>query len=179
GVNLKLFVSLWRCHRCGDLTYLVKGWRYCLSGCVALACLALGLPAKSEAQDLIRISPLYASTSPAQSQAGADTGQGEIASEAAAEGPPEADSPSPLSAATWCVVKQRPTEPAAPAASADEGGEPTATPAPEKRDLGCDLGMGVALYRWHRLSLVGVIGTRSIGAGFGFIVAEPKNGPLI
>lgn len=77
----------------------------------------------------------------------------EEAEEEAADEVPQPEPGGPLVAAAWCVARSGP---------ADED------------DLGCDLGLGLALYRRGPLALVSVVGAESVGAGVAWVVARPE-----
>lgn len=64
---------------------------------------------------------------------------------------------SPLVGAAWCQVGQ-----------AEAGAS------------GCDVGLGVALYRWHHLAAVAVVGQESVGAGLAWVVTPSDyRGPSV
>lgn len=66
----------------------------------------------------------------------------------------------PLVASGWCVVQSRNTRPGS--TSADDHHAP-----------GCDIGLGVSLYTHNRLSVVSVLGTRTLGLGLALTVVKP------
>jgi hypothetical protein len=79
--------------------------------------------------------------------------------EEAIEEPADEDPGSPLVAAGWCVARNGEAEEGAP---------------------GCDAGLGVALYRWRRLSLVAVIGAETVGSGVAWVAYRPEGGgPIV
>jgi hypothetical protein len=74
-----------------------------------------------------------------------------FATPALADGEPAA-APSPYIAAAWCEVYN------------DE------RPVDNDVAVGCDVGVGVALYRYDRLAAVAAIGTKTIGVGLAWVV---------
>lgn len=83
--------------------------------------------------------------------------------------------PSRFVAAGWCPVLRGEEEPAEQAAEG-EGGEEGEQEANAEEELACDAGMGVDLYgrtfASGRLSLVGVLGVKSLGAGVAWTVRD-------
>lgn len=80
----------------------------------------------------------------------------------------------PVAAAGWCALRTGKREAAAPASDEGEDAAPAAPKPP-----GCDVGAGVALYRWHRLSIVAVIGAETVGGGVALVAYRPPSGPAI
>lgn len=84
---------------------------------------------------------------------------------------------SPLTAAGWCTFAK---EGEGSEEESDEGGgEPTPDEEGEPLGIGgsgCDVGLGLSLYRVNHLSFVGVLGTKSLGVGLAFVV---KRSPTI
>lgn len=77
--------------------------------------------------------------------------------EAAAESEAQAADAAPrLVAATWCPVRS---------------GEPV------EGDVGCDAGLGAALYRKGRIFIAAVVGGKSVGGGLGWTAG--KAGPVV
>lgn len=69
-----------------------------------------------------------------------------------------APEPSILSGAAWCVVHTR---------------------EPAESEPGCDIGAGIALQRWRRLSWVAVVGAETLGTGLAWIAHRPERGPVV
>ena len=87
----------------------------------------------------------------------------------------EAERPSRFVAAGWCPVLRGEEEPADQAAEG-EGEEAGEQDGAGDEELGCDVGMGVDLYgrtfASGRLSLVGVLGMKSLGGGVAWTVRD-------
>lgn len=66
--------------------------------------------------------------------------------------------PSPIVAAAWCAVR---------------------TGEPEEGDVGCDIGVGAALWRRGQLFLAGVVGQETAGFGFGVTAFRSEDGRLV
>jgi len=71
---------------------------------------------------------------------------------------------SPLVASDWCVAQSRNSQPTASSNSSDHN---------SSRTPGCDVGLGVSLFTHNRLSLVSVLGTKTLGIGLALIVVKP------
>lgn len=84
---------------------------------------------------------------------------------------PEAPAPFPVSAAGWCQLS-------------DGGDDPTEDPEAEATDeepRGCDFGIAASLFqpfpkRLPRLSVVGALGTETLGAGLGWLIHRTDAG---
>lgn len=98
-----------------------------------------------------------------------------LADAQAAEEAQEPD-PFPVTAAAWCTLQDRQSEPAPPAPETGEESPPVAAEEPPKP--GCDVGVGLALYRWRKLSWVAVLGQETLGTGLAFVPYRPKRGPI-
>jgi hypothetical protein len=70
----------------------------------------------------------------------------------------EPDRPSPLSAGAWCIVRTTDTDSDQP---------------------GCDIGAGLALERWRKLSWVAVLGAETLGTGLAWVPSRDGGGPVI
>lgn len=79
----------------------------------------------------------------------------------------------PVVASAWCVLRDRESPPAP--VPAEEELQEAVEEAPEP---GCDVGVGLALYRWRKLSWVAVLGQETIGTGLAFVPHRPKRGPI-
>jgi len=83
-----------------------------------------------------------------------------LAAPAIAQEPAPSSAQPGLTAATWCAIVS------------DSGSDPEES----GRKPGCDVGMGAALYRWHRLAWVVVIGTETAGTGIALVTFRPPPG---
>lgn len=94
----------------------------------------------------------------------------------------EVERENPLVASAWCTfVKEGDVEREEEEREGEEGGEEGEEVEPSEESLGigdsgCDVGLGLSLYRINHLSFVGVLGTKSLGAGLAFVV---KRSPTI
>jgi hypothetical protein len=93
----------------------------------------------------------------------------------AEDAPSSEPEPFPVQAAAWCVVQDRESSPAPVQEPVEE--EPREA-VEEPAEPGCDVGVGLALYRWRRLSWVAVLGQETIGTGLAFVPHRPKRGPI-
>lgn len=98
----------------------------------------------------------------------------------AQEAPPapeesEAREPYPVAAAGWCAVRSEDEEPPAPEVMPE--GESVVAEDPGAP--GCDIGIGAAVYRWRRASLVAVLGAETVGAGIAWTAYRPERGPIL
>ena len=83
----------------------------------------------------------------------------------------------PVAAAAWCAVRSENEEPAALEAEPDPAADPAAADDPGAP--GCDIGIGAAVYRWRRASLVAVLGAETVGAGIAWTAYRPERGPIL
>lgn len=81
---------------------------------------------------------------------------------------PATHSIGPLIASGWCVVQSGKSKPASSTVNPTTGNSGTGNPTP-----GCDIGLGVSLFTHNRLSLVSVLGTKTLGIGLALIVVKP------
>lgn len=76
----------------------------------------------------------------------------------------------PLTASGWCVIQPRNSnlkQSSSTSNSASDSSSPHTAP-------GCDVGLGLALFTHNRLSLVSVLGTKTLGIGLALIVVKPS-----
>lgn len=118
--------------------------------------------------------------------------------ESAPEPPSPAVSPSPLVGAAWCTLRVSESKPESarpiPGGGGDSGGDPNDPDTPSNPDLsindqstnpGCDIGAGLALYRFRRyprLSWVAVLGRSTTGTGLAWTAYRPtpdSTGPIL
>lgn len=84
-----------------------------------------------------------------------------------------------LHASGWCVVRQGkpPDTPEGEGVGEGEGEDTSETPG---SFTGCDIGVGLSLARFHRLSWVVVLGSKSLGTGLAWVVSKPNvPGPVV
>lgn len=84
---------------------------------------------------------------------------------------PEPPAPFPISAAGWCRLTDSTDDPPA---------DPEAEPATDD-SIGCDFGIAASLFqpfpkRLPRLSVVGALGTETLGAGLGLLIHRTEAG---
>lgn len=72
-----------------------------------------------------------------------------------------------ISAAGWCVIN-----------NGDEDDDGVGNESLDTSSIGCDIGIGLSLYRHRHLAWVGVLGSKSVGTGLAFIV-NPDQSPVI
>lgn len=83
----------------------------------------------------------------------------------------EPPAPFPISGAGWCRITDSESDPPA---------DPEAEPA-EDDSIGCDFGIAASLFRpfpkrLPRLSVVGALGTKTLGAGLGWLIHRTDAG---
>lgn len=86
---------------------------------------------------------------------------------------PATEQRSPIAAAGWCVIAESDSADRADRAdSADNSGEADDAE-PDSARPGCDIGIGIALQTYRKLSWVAVIGTGTIGTGLAWTAYRP------
>ncbi len=78
----------------------------------------------------------------------------------AAAGAEAASHDSPIAGAAWCVLRR-------------------GDPEEEEKIAGCDVGVGLALARWRRLSWVAVLGVETLGTGLGWTAYRGGGGATV
>lgn len=88
----------------------------------------------------------------------------------------------PIQPSAWCVVRDsKIQEMPDPNPNPDDSPAPDPDPAKmavEESIPGCDIGVGFPLYRWRRLSWVGLLGQETLGTGVALVLHRPKHGPI-
>ena len=74
----------------------------------------------------------------------------------------------PLTASGWCAIQSRNSKQTS--SSSSTSSDSTSSHA----GPGCDAGLGLALFTHNRLSLVSVLGTKTIGIGLAWVVVKPS-----
>lgn len=80
----------------------------------------------------------------------------------------------PIAASAWCTVSDSKAEEVQGPSNEENPPVEDETESP----IGCDAGIGASLYRWRRLAIVGVLGSKSVGAGLGWIIGRPMGRTL-
>lgn len=76
----------------------------------------------------------------------------------------------PLTASGWCVIQPRNSNLKQSSSTSNSASDSSSShTAP-----GCDVGLGLALFTHNRLSLVSVLGTKTLGIGLALIVVKPS-----